>query len=223
MHTGPEVGEPRSVRVLVIDDHEMFAESIARVLGQEPDIEVVGVAASVTDGVALAAVHEPDVVVVDWRLPDGDGGSAITGVREVAPSTRALVLTGSEDDRALVAAIDAGCAGFLTKDKAVKELVAAVRLIYAGDAYIPAPMLASLLHRFGKSYRGIGSDLTRRELEILDHLAAGLSNPAIADRLYLSVHTVRNHVQNVLSKLGAHSKLEAVAIAVREGLLPTPR
>jgi two-component system, NarL family, response regulator DevR len=209
------------LRIAVVDDHEMFAESIARVLATQPDLEVVGVARTSAEGAALVEATRPDVAVLDYQLPDADGAEAAARLRAVSPETRVLILTGLADERLLTAAIDAGCAGFLTKDRAVDELVRAVRLVHAGDAYVPPGMLANLLPRLGRNYRGVGTDLTPREREVLELLALGLSNQAIAERLVLSVHTVRHHVQNVLAKLGAHSKLEAVATA-REGILKRP-
>ena len=207
-------------RVVLVDDHEMFAESLARILGAETDIEVVGREGTMAEAVELCASACPDIVIVDYQLPDGDGVE--TSRRVLAgcdPPPRVLMLTGLPDERVLVAAIDAGCSGFVTKDNAVSELVHAVRLIEAGEAYIAPRMLGQLLPRFGTKRRGVGSDLTSRESDVLRLIALGRTNQAIADELFVSVHTVRNHVQNILSKLNAHSKLEAAAIATREGLL----
>jgi len=212
-----------SITIMVVDDHQMFAESVARLLEQEPDFELVGVANTVAGAITLAEAANPLIAIVDYNLPDETGASLAKTLRAVSPGTRVLILTGLDDERALIAAIDAGCSGFVTKYKAMSELVTAVRLVDAGEAYIPSHLLANLLPRMGKSYRGLGADLTQREHEVLNLLADGVSNQAIADMLVLSVHTVRNHVQNVLAKLDAHSKLEAVAIAAREGLLNAGR
>ncbi len=207
------------VKVLVIDDHVMLAESIARILGAEEDMEVVGVAANSADGVRLATETMPDVVVADYQLPDATGAVTATSIRALNPEIKVLILTGHGDDRLLADALEAGCSGFLTKDKAVDELVVAVRQVHAGEVYILPNMLAGLLPRLHRSHRGLGSDLTPREMEVLKLLGEGATNQAIADRLYLSLHTVRHHVQSVLTKLNAHSKLEAVVIATREGLI----
>lgn len=146
-------------------------------------------------------------------------------IRAEWPAARILMLRGSADDRVAVAAMDAGCCGFLTKDRAVQELVNAIRAAHAGQAYMSPRLLSSLVATLGGRPRGLGSDLTGREREILELLASGTSTRLIADTLALSVHTVRNHVQSILGKLDAHSKLEAVAIALREELirLPSPR
>ena len=207
------------IRVLVLDDQQMFAESVARLLGSEDDIEVIAVAGTVAEAVELVEARRPDVAILDFQLPDGDGIDAALRIRETHPTTRILMLTGTDDERTVVAAIEAGCTGFVTKDKALSELVHAVRLTHAGEAYVAPRMLATLLPRLGSTQRGLGSDLTRREREVLDLMADGLSNQAIAEQMVLSVHTIRNHVQNLLAKLQAHSKLEAVVIATREGLL----
>jgi len=210
---------PDRVRVLVVDDHLMLAESIARILGAEHDMEVVGVAGTSAAGVAMAVEHSPDVVVADYQLPDATGAATASSIRALRPETKVLILTGHDDDRLLADALEAGCSGFLTKDKAVDELVAAVHHVHAGEVYIPQNLLAGLLPRLNRRNKGLGSDLTPREMEVLSLLGEGASNQSIAEQLYLSLHTVRHHVQSVLTKLNAHSKLEAVVVATREGLI----
>jgi DNA-binding NarL/FixJ family response regulator len=213
----------QAISIIVVDDHEMFADSISRVLSRQPDMTVAGITGTMAEALKLAESARPDVAVLDYHLPDGDGAALAARLRTLVPDTRVLMVTGMDDERVLIAAIDAGCSGFVTKDKALTELIDAVRLVHAGDAYMPPNLLARLLPRMGKTYRGIGTDLTRREREVMNLLAKGLSNQSIADQLVLSVHTIRNHVQSVLAKLHAHSKLEAVAIAAREGLLDRHR
>ncbi len=207
------------IRTIVIDDHEMFADAVARALERADDIIVLAIARTAAEGVAVAATEAPDVAVVDYQLPDESGTALARQIRTVSPTTQIVLLTGSHDDRVLRAAVDDGCDGFLTKDKAVHELVAAVRCVHEGEAYLPSDRLAELLPRLRSTYRPVGAELTGREREVLELLADGKSNAAIAAELVLSRHTVRNHVQNVLTKLAAHSKLEAVAIATREGLV----
>lgn len=208
-----------TIRVLIVDDHDMFAESIARALRDEDDIEVVAIAGSAADAIAAAAASSPDVALVDYRLPDANGAKAAGSILAVSPSTKALMLTAMSDQRTIAEAIAAGCIGFLTKDKGVRELVAAVRLAAEGQAHLSPADVRRLVPTAPASARLVGWDLTLREREILELVAAGLSNKDIAARLYLSVHTVRNQVQRILDKLGAHSKLEAAAIAVRERLV----
>ena len=207
------------VPVLLIDDHQMFVESLARVLADDSRIEVVGVASTAEDGLRLAGEHRPRVAIVDFMLPDRDGVELAAALKAEHPELMAVMLTASTDDRVLLGAIDAGCSGFLTKDRAVTEVVDAVLAAADGEALISPAQLARLLPRLSRREESVGSDLTKRELQLLNHLARGQSNKAIAEELHLSVNTIRNYMQSVLMKLGAHSKLEAVAIATKNGLL----
>lgn len=136
----------RRIRVLIVDDHAMFAESVARLLEREADMTVVGVAATAAAAIAMAEATEPDVAVVDYGLPDADGARTAAGIRATSPKTNVLVLTGLADDGIATAAIQAGCSGFLTKEKAARELVAAVRIVDTGEAHIPPSHLVDL-HR----------------------------------------------------------------------------
>lgn len=214
----PTAGDA-SISVLIVDDHRMVADTLALALDGQPDIEVIGVAGTAAEALTKAGA-KPDVAVVDYQLPDRDGAATAAALISASPATKVLMLTGSVDERLVLAAIDAGCSGFLTKGRDVGELFAAVRKVHAGELYVPASMLATVLTRLSSEHRHLGSDLTGREREVLRMMAGGLTNQAIAGHLGLSINTVRNHVQNVLGKLGAHSKLEAVVIAAREGLVP---
>jgi len=207
------------IRVLLIDDHQMFVESLARVLADDGRIEVVGVASTAKEGLALAGEHRPRVAIVDFGLPDLDGVELAAALKASDPYVMAVMLTASTEDRVLLGAIDAGCSGFLTKDRAVTEVVDAVLAAAEGEALISPAQLARLLPRLSRTQPSVGADLTKRELQLLNHLARGQSNKAIAEELHLSVNTIRNYMQSVLLKLGAHSKLEAVSTAVREGLI----
>jgi DNA-binding NarL/FixJ family response regulator len=210
------------IRVLIVDDHAMFAESLARLLGDEEGIEVVGVASDSAHGLELVDRLSPKVVLLDYRMPDRDGVETAAAIKAMDPSSMVVMLTGAEDDRVLLGAIDAGCSGFLTKDRAASEVARAVRAAASGEALISPAQLARLLPRLSSKRTEVGTDLTRRELELLTHLARGSSNKTIASELHLSLNTVRNYVQSVLTKLGAHSKLEAVSTAVREGIIDYP-
>jgi DNA-binding NarL/FixJ family response regulator len=209
-----------SIRVLIVDDHEVLAGSLAHVLDAEADLVCVGVATTLVKARQLIATTSPDVLLLDHRLPDGDGVEAIGELRSLRPSLQVVVLTASAADHVLVKAIEAGAAGFLSKTRSLGEVTAAVRAAAAGEALISPELLARLLPRLSRTTGHRLQDLTEREREVLGLLSEGLSNAAIAERLVVSVHTVRNHVANLSTKLGAHSKLEALSIAVREGLLP---
>jgi DNA-binding NarL/FixJ family response regulator len=219
---GPEAPEDRArtpIRVLVVDDHQMFAASLAHALGSEPDLLVVGQATSIATTKDLMASSAPDVVLLDHRLPDGDGVGAITDLHRIRPSAQVVVLTATTSDRVLVAAMEAGAAGFIAKTQRLDDVIAGVRAAAQGESVVSAKLLTRLLPRLQRRGGARGAELTEREQEILDLLARGLSNADIAQQLTISVHTVRNHVANLSAKLGAHSKLEVLAIAVREGLV----
>lgn len=207
------------IRVLICEDHHVVAQGLAMVLGAESDIEVVGVAGSVAEVRQMVVSRRPQVVLMDYGLPDGDGVSATAAIKASQPDVQVIMLTSYVDEDVLVAAIQAGCTGYVTKHKGADELTAAVRLAADGEALVSPDMLARLLPRLRRGNHGLGWDLTPRERQVLDLLAMGESKEAIAHRLFLSTNTVRNHIQNILTKLGAHSRLEAVAAAAREGLL----
>lgn len=210
----------RPIRVLIVDDHDVLASSLAMVLEAEDDISAVGVATTLEQAHAMIGSTHPDVLLLDHRMPDGDGVAAIVSLRALRPSIGVVVLTASSADHVLLAAIEAGASGFLSKTRSLDEVTAAVRAAAAGESVISPEMLARLLPRFGRSSPHAVDELTEREREVLALVAEGLSNAAIADRLVVSVHTVRNHIASLSGKLGAHSKLEALSIAVRRGLLP---
>jgi DNA-binding NarL/FixJ family response regulator len=198
------------IRILVVDDHRMFAQSLVRILEDEPDIEVVGIAGTAEAACAAALEHSPDT----------DGVGAIDALRKVVPAAEFVMLTGHTEPEVLAAAIDVGVRGFVTKDKATDELLDAVRAAAVGESIISPAMLAQLLPQLRRTDpQPARIELSGRELEILGLLAEGLSTEAIAARLMLSRNTIRNHVQRVMTRLGAHSRLEAVAIATRRGLM----
>jgi DNA-binding NarL/FixJ family response regulator len=204
----------RPIRLMLVDDHDMVAQGLKIILEDEPDIDVIAVANSVAQAVAIAPTARPDVILMDYYLPDGNGASAAARIRSDNPNIKVVLLTGSDDPDALQRAVDAGCAGYLDKSGPLDELAGAIRVAAAGHVVISAEDLGRLVPGTRE-----GTVLTEREREVLFLVADGLTNQAIAARLVLSVHTVRTHVQTILGKLGAHSKLEAVAAAKRRRLL----
>ncbi len=215
----PDGPSSATVRVLIVDDHRMFAASLAQALESEPDLLVVGQGTSITEARDLMASTAPDVVLLDHRLPDGDGVAAIAGLHGIRPSAKIVVLTATASDRVLVGAMEAGAAGFIAKTQRLDDVISGVRAAAQGESVVSARLLTRLLPRLHRQSGGGRAELTEREREILDLLARGLSNADIAQQLTISVHTVRNHVSNLSAKLGAHSKLEVLSIAVREGLV----
>ena len=214
-----DVASSERIRVLICDDHHLVAQALSMLLAVQGGMDVVGVAGSVAVVRELAAIHRPQVVLMDYALPDGDGVMATAAIKASQPDVKVIMLTSFVDEEVLIGAIEAGCSGYVTKHKGSDELITAVRLAAEGEALVSPDMLARLLPRLRRSHRGLGSDLTPREREVLDLLAQGDSKEAIARRLFLSTNTVRNHIQSILTKLNSHSRLEAVATATREGLV----
>lgn len=210
-----------TIGVLLVDDHEMFSQSVAGVLDAEDGIEVLGACRDLATAHARVAALRPDVLLLDQRLPDGLGVDHIGPLKQISPHTKVVVLTGAADDTVLLAATEAGCSGFLEKSRSVDELVSAVRAAAAGEVLVSPALLGRLLARMRRPEPQSRHSLTAREVEVLALVGEGLGNAVIAERLGLSVHTVRNHVANILAKLDVHSKLEALSLAVREGLLPS--
>jgi putative two-component system response regulator len=215
----PDRRDAPRIRVLVVDDHQIFVQSLVRLLDIQPTITVVGTAATATEGEKAAVACEPDVVLMDFELPDRDGVRATQAIKALVPEVKVIMLTGRTDEQALIRAIGAGCAGFVSKTETIDRLIDAIHSANEGDTPAPVTALPRLLAQLRPTSRGLGSDLGPRELEVLGLMARGLPNKLLAEQLYLSLNTVRNHVQHILCKLGAHSKLEAVATAVREGII----
>ena len=215
--------EGTPVRVGVVDDHAMVADGLKTLLSEHADIDVVGTAATAAEAIELVDRFQPDVLLLDFRLPDGDGAGVTEEVLRRSPSTRVVMLSAVGGDELLARSIEAGCSGFLPKDRSGDEVVHAVRAAARGESLVPTDVLVGLVDRLKRAPKGKHGDLTPRELEILGMLAKGMSTEGISSSLFLSEHTVRNHVRNILAKLGAHSKLEAVAVAARDGIVSLQR
>jgi len=210
--------QPR-IRVLVVDDHLIFSQSLVRLLESRPAIKVVGTAASVSEAIAAVLAYQPDVILMDFDLPDGNGLQATEQIKALTPSAKVIMLTASADEQHLVDAISVGCSGFVKKEDAVEDLFKSIIAAHEGEIIVPPNTLSPLLRQLRPTRRGLGAVITPREHEVLILMASGLVNKQIAKKLTISLHTVRNHTQNILYKLQAHSKLEAVATAVREGVI----
>lgn len=217
--------EPDTISVLIVDDDVVLAEALSLVLEREADIRVVGLAHSGAEGIATAEQARPAVVLMDFHLPDMTGAEATRSVCRRLPAAQVVMLTMDGDDRTLLAAVEAGAAGYLLKSRGVSQVVEVVRRAAAQEALFPADVLARVMTALREQQRrvdrqsGLVERLTARELEILELMAQGLDTRALADRLVVSPTTVRTHVQSVLAKLEAHSRLEAVARAVELGIL----
>jgi len=215
------------IRVLLVDDHQLLTGSLSQVLAREPDIDVIGIAGSVADARALLG-DRIDVVLMDYQLPDGTGAEATRAIKGRWPAARVVMLTALADDETVLESIQAGADGYLTKDRAVDEVVSAVRAAHAGETLLPRAVIMGIAQRVAAA-RDRNADrrhiepLTPRELEVLRALTEGLSTPEVCERLFIAPNTLRTHVQNIMGKLHVHSKLEAVAFALRHRLVEPPR
>lgn len=209
------------VRVLVADDHPVFREGFAALLGSIPEVEVVGTASDGDEAVAAARELAPDVIVMDVQMPGLDGIAATRAVLAERPETGVVVLTMSEEDATVFSAIRAGARGYLLKGAEPAEVVRAITTVAAGGVVFGAVLAHRIADFFGSAPTAAESrfpTLTARELEVLDLVAAGLSNAQIAGRLFLSQKTVRNHVHAVLTKLQAADRAQAMVQGRDAGL-----
>ena len=211
------------IRVLLVDDHHSFRQPLAFMLGREPDLEVVGQAGSLAEARMLPT--SVDLAIVDLNLPDGDGTSLIKDLRLANPTATILVLTASAGRRVIARAVAAGAAGVLHKSVHIADIIAAVRRLHAGDLLLAPAEVAELVLE-GRSEdaqdlaaRAAIAQLTPREREVLQALATGMNNDEIGEQLHIGVETVRRHLANVFSKLDVDSRLQALAFAVRFGLV----
>jgi two-component system NarL family response regulator len=219
--------EQAKIRVLVVDDQELFRRGLTMLLSVEDDIEVVGEASDGSAAATLASDTAPDVVLMDVRMPKVTGIEACVSMKDAAPQARIIMLTASDEEADLYEAVKNGASGYLLKDSSIDEVAQAVRVVADGQSLISPSMAIKLLDEFKQMSRSDRTAvptprLTERELEVLRLVAQGLNNREIAKQLFISENTVKNHVRNILEKLQLHSRMEAVMYAVREKLLDIP-
>ena len=212
------------IRVLIADDQALVRSGFRLILQTRPDLEVVGEAADGVEAVRLARELDPDVILLDIRMPNLDGIQATRQIVEAGGRARILVLTTFDLDEYVYGAVRAGASGFLLKDVEPNDLTDAIRLVAGGNALLGATVTTRLLERFGRQEPdaapvSLPSSLTEREREILRLLATGLSNAEIAAGLFLSETTVKTHVSNLLRKLGVRDRVQAVILAYDAGLV----
>jgi DNA-binding NarL/FixJ family response regulator len=213
-------------RVLVVDDHRSFAGALVIAIDHQDDMHSVGTASSIAEALAGVEASTPDVVLMDIRLPDGDGIEATERVLELRPGTRVVILTGHTDVEVLARAASAGASGFLPKESSIAAVIGAIRAAQNGEMLVDGSTLAAILGRVAPAASATqraatdAAALTPRERDVLALMGQGLDPHAIAAGLGISLHTCRGYQKGIMGKLDAHSQLEAVVVASRMGLLP---
>jgi len=213
------------LKIAIIEDHQVLIDALKLMMQSDNEFEFAGGANTLAQGRELIHFARPDVLLLDLGLPDGNGLEILPCVMEISPSTRVIVLTGIMDEEVLLRAVDAGVTGFLMKGCSLTELLSSIRKAAEGEMVVPPRLLINLLKRNNreKSIKhqndAIWENLTPREYQILTHLASGETNDEIATYLNIAPLTVRTHVRNLMSKLGVHSRLEAVAFGLKHGII----
>ncbi len=216
----------KRARVIIADDHELARLGLRTMLVPEPDLEVVGEAATGREAVALSSSLEPDLVLMDIRMPDLDGLVATRAIKEVHPRTSVLIVTLSEDPDYLLEALRVGAAGYVLKDASRREVVDAVRQVLSGESPLDPKLSAQLIRRMASRTRETSAahadELTHREIEVLRLVAEGKTNAEIASNLFISVGTVKVHVERIIDKLGVSDRTQAAVRAVELGYVSSP-
>lgn len=201
------------IRILTVDDHPLLREGVAAMIKSQLDMELVAEASTAKEGLEQFRRHRPDITLMDLRLPDMNGVDAMAEIRTEFPDARIIVLTTFEGDVEIQRALEAGARGYLLKSMPPKELLEGIRQVHAGKKKVPPEIVAQLAEHLSDE------TLTAREVEVLRHVAGGNRNRDIAERLFISEETVKVHVKHVMEKLGASDRTEAVAIAIRRGII----
>ncbi|MGA3055700.1 MAG: response regulator transcription factor [Candidatus Korobacteraceae bacterium] len=201
------------IRVLSVDDHPLLREGIATLINNQPDMCIVGEASSGREALERFRELHPDITLMDVRLPDMSGIDAMIAIRKEFPEARVIMLTTSEGDVEIRRALEGGARGYMLKSMPPKDLVEAIRQVHAGKKRIPPTIAAHLAEHYSDEA------LTAREIEVLQQIAGGNRNRDIAERLFISEETVKVHIKHIMDKLGASDRTQAVAIAVRRGII----
>jgi DNA-binding NarL/FixJ family response regulator len=213
-----------TVRVLIVDDHDLFRSGLRNLLGEE-GVQVIGEAASGKEALQIVRELAPDVVVMDLNMPGMGGVEATRHISTIAPLTRVVMLTISDQDNDVIDAILAGACGYLLKDSSIQELIAGIRAASVGESLISPTIAAKVLQRLRAAStqpeiaNTIRAELSDREIEVLKLIANGKDNAMIAGELYISPKTVKNHISNILMKLQIENRIQAAVYAVRSGIV----
>ena len=206
-------GDPGLIRVLTVDDHALLREGIAALVNVEPDMKLVAEASNGHEAIEKFRLYRPDVTLMDLQMPGLNGIEAINAIRSEFPNARIIVLTTYTGDVQVVRALQAGARGYILKGHVHTELMETIRAVHAGQKRIPGDIAAELAEHLADD------NLTQREIDVLRLIAAGNSNKLIADRLSLTEATIKGHVSNILSKLGANDRAHAVTIGLKRGII----
>jgi DNA-binding NarL/FixJ family response regulator len=207
------MSEETRIRVFSVDDHPLLREGIAAIINNQPDMVMVAQAANSLDAVQQFRKHQPDVTLMDLRLPDRSGIETMIAIREDFPDARIIMLTTFEGDVEIKQALESGARGYMLKSMPPKDLVEIIRQVHAGKKYIPPQLAAQLAEHMSDEA------LTEREVQVLSQVAGGNRNRDIAEQLFISEETVKVHIKHIMEKLGASDRTEAVAIGVRRGII----
>jgi DNA-binding NarL/FixJ family response regulator len=202
-----------NIRVFSVDDHPLLREGIAAIINSQPDMSLVAEAASGADAIQKFREHRPDITLMDLRLPDLSGIDVMIAIRTDFPEARIIMLTTFEGDVEIQRALEAGARGYMLKSMPPKDLVDVIRQVHAGKKRVHPEVAATLAEHMSDE------SLTEREIEVLSHIAGGNRNRDIANRLFISEETVKVHVKHIMEKLGASDRTQAIAIAVRRGII----
>jgi two-component system NarL family response regulator len=210
------------MKVIIVDDHILFREGLASIIRSEPDIEIAGMTGTVQEAVEMASLVKPDLILMDFTLPDGTGADATHMILNGHPECKIVFLTMSEQDEDLFAAIRSGAKGYLLKNMHPQKLVVALRSVQKGESALSRSMTMRLMEELSRTKRPEfpqSNTLTHREMDVLRAVALGLSNQEIAKQLFISENTVKYHVHSILGKLNLPDRKEVVAYAREHGLI----